>query len=248
MGTAEPSSAPISDLDVVLVHRGRRDVTATADRVWYPVWDEGIPLDHSVRRPADMLEMATKDLKVALGLLDGRVVCGETKVAERVLEGAAKRWAKQKPPWLAVLAGLVTERHASFGDVGFLLEPDLKESHGGLRDVAALAALMRALPALSDYIDPVAVDDARAVLTAARVELHRRAGRELNKLLLQEQDAVADALGEADPDEFMRSIAAAGRTIAWECDDAWRRRSVSTQTSRAVGRRRPPPVRPAPPP
>ncbi len=245
-GYGRAELCPYSDLDVVLVHRGRRDITATADRVWYPVWDEGIHLDHSVRRPADMLEMTGKDLKVALGLLDGRVVCGEAKVAEPVLDGAAKRWAKQKPPWLDVLAGLVTERHVSFGDVGFLLEPDLKESHGGLRDVAVLAALMRALPTLADYIDTVAVDDARSVLTAARVELHRRSRRELNKLLLQEQDAVADALGPVDPDEFMRSIAAAGRTVAWECDDAWRRHRVSAQTfgrgrrlPAAAGRRQP---------
>ncbi len=228
-GYGRAELCPFSDLDVVLVHRGRRDVTATADRIWYPVWDEGIVLDHSVRRPADMLEMAAKDLKVALGLLDARVVCGDAKVAEPVIEGAADRWTKQKPPWLDVLADLVTARHASFGDVGFLLEPDLKESRGGLRDTAVLRALMRALPALGDYIDVVAADDARSVLTAARVELHRHAGRQLDRLLLEEQDAVAAALEAPDADVLMHSVAAAGRTIAWECDDAWRRRSVAAR-------------------
>ena len=128
---------PFSDLDVVLLHRGKSDVSVTADKIWYPVWDEGISLDHSVRRPGEALDMAGEDLRVALGLLDGRVVCGDAKVAEPVLDGARDRWMKQKPPWLGVLAGLVTERHRSYGDVGFLLEPDLKEAHGGLRDVAA---------------------------------------------------------------------------------------------------------------
>ncbi len=94
------------------------------------------------------------------------------------------------------------------------------------------AALMRAVPALDDYIDAVATDDARSVLIAARVELHRRAGRQLDRLVLQEQDAVA-----AQPSVSrarMRScstIATAGRTIAWECDDAWRRRSVAVDSA-----------------
>ena len=139
--------------------------------------------------------MAANDLRVALGLLDGRVVCGDAKVAEPVLEGARERWIKQKPPWLGVLADQVAERHRTYGDVGFLLEPDLKEAHGGLRDVAALAAMMLAVPALADYVDTVAIDDARRVLTTVRVELHRRAGRQQNRLLLQEQDAVAARSG-----------------------------------------------------
>ncbi|MBV8463144.1 MAG: ACT domain-containing protein [Acidimicrobiales bacterium] len=83
----------------------------------------------------------------------------------------------------------------------------------------------------------MATDDARSVLTTARVELHRRAGRQLDRLLLQEQDAVAAALDEPDSDALMRSVAAAGRTIAWESDDAWRRRSVAARAAERGGRR-----------
>ncbi len=229
---------PFSDLDVVLVHKGRRDISTTADKIWYPVWDEGISLDHSVRKPSDVLAMAAEDLRVALGLLDARVICGDTKVAEPVIDGARDRWVKQKPAWLGVLADLVAERHRTNGDVGFLLEPDLKESHGGLRDVAALTAMMLAVPVLADYVDTVAIDGARAVLTRIRVELHRRAGREQNKLLLQEQDQVARALDEPDSDTLMRAVATAGRTIAWEGDDAWRRRGAWSRAHQGRSRRR----------
>ncbi len=229
---------PFSDLDVVLVHKGHRNVSEIADKIWYPVWDEGVSLDHSVRRPSDVLDMAAVDLRVALGLLDARVVCGDTKVAEPVLEGAMDRWVRQKPPWLDELGQQVVERHRSFGDVGFLVEPDLKESHGGLRDVAALTAMMLAVPVLADYVDTVAIDDARAVLTTVRVELHRRAGREQNKLLLQEQDQVARALGDPDSDDLMTAVATAGRTVAWEGDDAWRRRSAWFRAQGGAGRSR----------
>lgn len=226
---------PSSDLDVVLLHRGRRGISGLADRLWYPVWDEGVSLDHSVRRPSEALELAATDLRVALGLLDARVVCGDRKVAEPVIARARDRWARQKPPWLEELAGQVVERHRASGDVGFLLEPDLKESHGGLRDVNALQALMLAVPVLADYVDTVAIDRARSDLTAVRVQLHRRAGREQNRLLLQDQDQVAADLGEPDADTLMRRVATAGRTVAWEGDDAWRRRSA---WSRSKGARR----------
>lgn len=236
-GYGRDELCPFSDLDVVLLHRGKREVSATADKIWYPVWDEGISLDYSVRRPGEALEMAANDLRVALGLLDGRVVCGDPKVAEPVLNGAREKWRRQKPPWLGVLADQVAERHRAYGDVGFLLEPDLKEAHGGLRDIAVLSAMMLAVPVLADYVDTVAIDDARKVLTRIRVELHRRAGREQNRLLLQEQDQVAEALGEPDSDALMQAVATAGRTVAWEGDDAWRRRGVWSRSRSGSGRR-----------
>jgi [protein-PII] uridylyltransferase len=237
-GYGRAELCPFSDLDVILIHRGRKNISATADKIWYPVWDEGISLDHSVRRPSEVLELAAEDLRVALGVLDARVICGDAKVAEPVTETAHDRWVKQKPPWLGVLADLVAERHRSAGDVGFLLEPDLKEAHGGLRDVAALTAMMEAVPVLADYVDTVAIDDARGILTAIRVELHRKAGREQNKLLLQEQDQVAAALKEPDSDALMRKVATAGRTIAWEGDDAWRRRGAWSRAQGSAHRRR----------
>jgi [protein-PII] uridylyltransferase len=237
-GYGRSELCPYSDLDVVLLHKGRRDASAVADRIWYPVWDEGVSLDHSVRRPGDALDMANEDLRVALGLLDARVICGDAKLAEPVIHGARERWKKQKPPWLGVLADLVDERHAEHGDVAFLLEPDLKESHGGLRDVSALHALMLAVPVLADFVDTAAIEGARADLVRARVELHRHSGREQDRLLLQEQEEVANALGEADANALMAVVTAAGRTVAWETDDAWRRRvawsrAKSSRRSRA---------------
>jgi [protein-PII] uridylyltransferase len=237
-GYGRAELCPYSDLDVILIHRGRRNIAATADRIWYPVWDEGIALDHSVRKPNEALDMAAEDLRVALGLLDARVICGDPKAAEPVIEGARDRWVKQKPPWLGLLADLVEERHRSYGDVGFLLEPDLKESHGGLRDIAALTAMMQAVPVLADFVDTVAIDDARSILVATRVELHRRAGREQNKLLLQEQDQVALALDLPDSDALMRAVATAGRTVAWEGDDAWRRRGAWSRSKASARTRR----------
>ncbi len=217
---------PYSDLDVVLVHGGRRDIKRVADAVWYPVWDEGIRLDHSVRRPSEVLEVARGDLRAQLGLLDGRVVAGDASVAEPMLAQAQTLWRDRAGQWLPVLAAQVEERHRAHGDVAFLLEPDLKEAHGGLRDFHAVRSAALALPDLAEQVDLTSLSAPRAALTAARVELHRATDRATDRLLLQEQDQVASALGYADADALMAAIAEAGRTIAWVSDDTWRRRST----------------------
>ncbi len=226
-GYGRSSLCPYSDLDVVLVHDGRRDIRVVADGIWYPVWDEGVQLDHSVRRPSEVLGAASEDVRVALGLLDGRLVWGEPKVAEPLLQKARAAWReKLGTKYLPLLQIQMAERRSTAGDVAFLLEPDLKESHGGLRDVNVLRAISAYASLLADYADLASVESEAALLTDIRVELHRLARREHDKLLLQDQDQVADALGFADADALMLAVSTAGRQIAWVTDDVWRRRRL----------------------
>ena len=226
-GYGRSSLCPYSDLDVVLVHNGHRDIGKVADAIWYPVWDEGVHLDHSVRRPSEVLSAAAEDVRVALGLLDGRLVWGEDKVAEPLLEKARAAWRERLGGrYLPLLQQQMAERRATAGDVAFLLEPDLKESHGGLRDVSVLRAISAFAPLLADYADLDSLNGATALLTDIRVELHRLAQREHDKLLLQDQDQVAAALGFDDADALMLAVSTAGRQIAWVSDDVWRRRRL----------------------
>ena len=226
-GYGRSSLCPYSDLDVVLVHNGHRDIAKVADAIWYPVWDEGVHLDHSVRRPSEVLTAAAEDARVALGLLDGRLVWGESKIVEPLLEKARAAWRDRLGArYLPLLKEQMAERRATAGDVAFLLEPDLKESHGGLRDVSVLRAISAFAPLLADYADLSSVDGATALLTDIRVELHRLAQREHDKLLLQDQDQVAAALAFEDADALMLAVSTAGRQIAWVSDDVWRRRRL----------------------
>ncbi|MGH9153672.1 MAG: [protein-PII] uridylyltransferase, partial [Acidimicrobiales bacterium] len=231
---------PFSDLDVVLVHDGgRRAVRAVAERIWYPVWDAGVGLDHSVRTVKEALAVADDDLKAALGLLDARLVAGDAGLAADLVERARRQWARRAGRVLPALAAAVVERHARFGEVAFLLEPELKEGRGGLRDVHALRAAALATPVVDPDVEALLV--AHDVVLSVRVELHRRTGKALDRLLLQEQDGVAAALGYADADALMADVAAAGRTIAFAGDDAWRRVASARAgpKGRTTGRDRP---------
>ena len=224
-GYGRGSLCPYSDLDVVLLHRGHRDIKAVADAIWYPVWDEGVHLDHSVRSPAEVLSAAADDVRVALGLLDARLVWGDAKVADPLMARARTAWRESLGTrYLPDLEAQMRDRHRGVGDVAFLLEPDLKESHGGLRDVNVLRAISAYAPLLADYADLASLEPATALLTRVRVELHRIAGREQDRLLLQDQDQIAAALDFDDADVLMAAVSAAGRQIAWVSDDVWRRR------------------------
>src|SRR5947209_15836322 len=220
-GLGRRELCPYSDLDLLLLHRGRRDVGAVAERLWYPIWDAGLSLDHSVRTVKQALSVADADLKAAIGLLDARPIAGDQALGDALVEQMRGLWRRRARRWLQTLADATEERHRRAGEVAFLLEPDLKEGRGGLRDVHARRAVAVAAP-LVDESDTTLVGP-NEVLLAARVELHRRAGRAAERLLLQEQDAVAAALGYSDADALMRAVSGAARTIAFAGDDTWRR-------------------------
>ncbi|HVE63125.1 MAG TPA: [protein-PII] uridylyltransferase, partial [Mycobacteriales bacterium] len=212
--------SPASDLDLMLLHTGRRDIGEVADRIWYPVWDTGVALDHSVRTTKEALAVADADLKAVLGLLDARHVAGDPVLTSGLLRALREQWRRRAPRALVELCDGVRARHDRAGEVAFLLEPDLKECRGGLRDVAAVHAAAAAW-----VVDPPGprVRSAYDVLLTVRAELHRRTGRPGDQLTLQEQDAVAAATGHPDAAALMSAVADAGRTVAYATDETMRR-------------------------
>jgi len=213
---------PASDLDLVLVHDGRRkarEVSELADRVWYPVWDSGVALDHSVRTIKEALGVAADDLKAALGLLEARLVVGDPDIAAVLMRRVREAWIDRARHRLKPLLEMVNGRHRASGDVAFALEPDLKAAKGGMRDLAILRVLATVTPVVTP--DTVRLSVAAETLLEIRVALQRRAGA-TDRLALARQDEVAADLGDADADALMGRVSSAGRTVAWQCDDAWR--------------------------
>lgn len=224
LGRREP--APHSDLDLVLLHAGRVDGLAElADSIWYPIWDAKIGLDHSVRTPEQALSVAKNDLKAMLGLLHVRHVAGDAALTGRLRSGVLDAWRATVSKRVGELEAMTRQRASLAGDAAFLLEPNLKESRGGLRDAHALQALAAAQ--LVDY--PVRVREAYSVLLDVRGELQRLTGRAEDVLRRQEQDGVAAAFGYADSeseqgrDLLLRRVNEAARSIAHALDLAWRR-------------------------
>jgi len=224
LGRREPT--PYGDLDLVLLHTGKaNDIGTIADQLWYPIWDAGVGLDHSVRTVDQAVSVAAEDLKATLGMLDARHVAGDPALTGLLREQVISRWRRSAPSRLTELQELARSRWAVRGDASFLLEPDLKDCRGGLRDWVGLRALASAQ--LLDLTP--AVVQASTVLLDVRGELHRMARRSADVLRAQDRESIALALEMSDGDEVLRAVNEAARTIGYATDAAWRRVAASYQ-------------------
>jgi [protein-PII] uridylyltransferase len=168
------------------------------------------------------IELAKHDLDTATALLTARHIAGDTKLSGQVIDHGLANWKKRRKQWLELLQQSVRERQASAGEVAYILEPDVKDGHGGIRDVQSLWWADLGGLALSTE-DDAALNECYDVLVDARVALHRATGRPGDTLRLEDQDAAAKAAGAANADALMAAIAGAARTVAWIADEAWGR-------------------------
>ena len=232
--------APQSDLDLLLVHdvkpkKVAKEIEPFASAIWYPLWDSGVKLGHAVRRIDEQLELAATDLDSATAIVTARPLAGDDDLAGQIVEQGLAVWRRNRVRHLAELRRRVRVRQESAGDVAYRLEPDLKDGHGGLRDVQSLWwAEAAGLHLIAE--DVIELDRSYDMLMRARVALHLATGRVGDVLRLEDQDAAAAVGGWNDADDLMADVAAAGRAIAWLCDENWGRavESVEVVPDRAV--------------
>ena len=215
--------APGSDLDLLLLVPPSANpelIPVVADKLWYPIWDEGIKLDHSVRTVAQARSMAADDLKVALGLLDARTVFGDDSLREKLKQQVLADWRAMGEKRLPELRSYVQDRVTRNGELAHLLEPDLKESFGGLRDIGILRGVSATGIA---EVDQTGLAAAHNFLLDVRDALHLVTHRHSDRLALQEQQAVAQLLGIESDDALLRAVSSAGRTISYISELTWHR-------------------------
>jgi [protein-PII] uridylyltransferase len=234
-------AGPLSDLDIVILHDTRArigdDIQTLADRILYPLWDTGIRVDHSVRTLAQCREVASADLVAAVGLLDLAHVAGDPEVSASVRASLHHDWRKAARTRLPSLIEALRVRHARYDELSQSIEPDLKESRGGLRDVTVIRSLVTAWLADQPH---GRLDDATDLLLDVRDAIHVCTGRGRTRLTRDVHDDVAALLGMADRDALLTEISAAGRTIAYGLDGTLRK-AGQAQRARTlrVGPRRP---------
>jgi [protein-PII] uridylyltransferase len=204
---------PYSDIDLLFLSADRTSEAAYKDAVQHfsqELWDLKLKLSPASRTLAECDRFDPNNTEFTISLLDCRFLVGDRELFARLHDKMIpKLVVRESKPLLQGLAEVTRERHGKFGHTVFHLEPNLKETPGGLRDcnVASWLALVSVMGKLSDWPDasslraPVRkqLDAALEFLMAARCFLHFRHGRDDNALSWEAQDeAAARKIGASD--------------------------------------------------
>ncbi|MDO5501169.1 MAG: HD domain-containing protein [Propionibacteriaceae bacterium] len=224
---ARQETGPRSDLDLIVLHEPRmpaKEVARIAELLWYPIWDSAIALDHSVRSLKQCRQIASGDLNVAGAMLDLSPIAGDTDLVRRAAKQLGEDWRANARTRLPELLAHIEERHERFGELAQMLEPDLKEAKGGLRDMSVLRAMTASWLADRPH---GAVDEAHTFLLDVRDTLQRVTGRQRSVLTQHDQAEVGQRLGFDDPDDLLSRLGTAARRLSTATAETLRRAGQS---------------------
>ena len=218
-GWARRDLAPYSDIDFIVLHdRDEAAAKRVSEALLYPLWDEKLAIGPSIREPRAAAKLAKDDLATATALLDARHIAGRRMLSTELARVTLGALAPGGNPndLIAALAAEKTARHDRFGASLYLLEPNLKQGIGALRDLATAlwCAQIRWHPPRPG-VDPVEVEQQIMALAALGHLTHRQtqvllgardfqlrlralvqltARRRFDQLTFEIQEAIAPAL------------------------------------------------------
>jgi len=224
---------PYSDVDLLFLYDQASEAEATkvVESLLYILWDLGFKVGQSHRTINEAIELARNDITIRSNLLDSRCIIGDKKLFEEFCDRFYSETIQGKVA--EFIDAKLTERdirHVRFGDSRYMLEPNVKEGKGGLRDSHTLWWLAKAAYSLQNKSDLVerglvsreeyrAFEQARIFLCRVRAYLHYIANRPEDRLTFDYQHKLAEAMGFSHPsinrsiERFMRRYFAAVRTI-----------------------------------
>lgn len=214
--------SPFSDLDLVLLHDPDvpdERVDQIANALWYPLWDEGVALDHAVRDTVQMREAARTDHRAAMGMLDARAVAGDANLVLTLRSQVLADWRRHARDNVPQLREGRAQRLDRSGWIAYAAIPDLKESGGGLRDGVDLRGLVATW--LVD-VPHAQAEALRSGLLDVRDALHTATGRRNDRLLHEYVIDTAEVLGVA-PEELDQHVRRLGRQVGHLVALTWRR-------------------------
>jgi len=204
-----------SDLDILIVFDGAIGTAEErlVNEVLQPLWDLQLTVGHHIRELSDFDQMDASNPEFLMALCDLRLLTGDVRLFDDVLERAHRGEASRVAIMIDALVPLIDERYHSFNDTLYQLEPDVKKAPGGLRDIAAIR-LMRSLArdtfATRARPEGERLEEAEEFLFRVRSILHAEIGRDMNVLTHELQERVAEMIGMAGQDSRQRVEALMG--------------------------------------
>lgn len=229
---------PLSDIDLLLLHSPEAEgaLPAVTQAIFYPLWDAGLEVGHSVRSVAACLSDAANDFFFRVALLDARFITGDRALFEQLQTSYQERFIDgQRLSFLEDMTCHRDERHRRFGLHSYRLEPQIKEIRGGLRDIQAMLWTAKVVFGLKDLAslkeagllsedEHRRFEEAWEELIEIRNRLHYISSRKNDQLYFEHQEEIAKALsyrstkGIMDVEHFMRVVYSHLQTIATTTD------------------------------
>ncbi len=211
-GYGREELAPQSDIDLLFLLSYK--VTPHAEQViefiLYMLWDLGLKVGHATRSVDDSMRMARSDQTIRTALLEARYLWGDNKIY-RELRQRFRALSEEDSGLEFVETKLAErdERHHKMGDSRYVLEPNVKDGKGGLRDLHTLFWIAKYIYQVDDMgalVDRKVFTKreadqfrrAHAFLTTVRCQLHYLAGRPEERLTFDVQPLIGDKLGYRD--------------------------------------------------
>lgn len=133
--------APSSDTDLLFLRAGKdsEKTESIIEYMLYILWDMGLKVGHAFRSPADCIRLSDEDITIKTSLLDARFLCGNEELASEMRALFVKEIVKgNDKQFIADKLAERDARHARLGDARYVVEPNIKEGKGGLRDLQTL--------------------------------------------------------------------------------------------------------------
>lgn len=198
-----------SDVDLLILFEKRvpKEAEGLVQEIVYPLWDVGLDVGHATRSLKECHSLAGRHFDILTPLLDARFVCGMsrlyTALTRQLRQKVIQRQARKIIDWLVETN---RARHDRFGDSAYLLEPNLKEGQGGLRDFHTMLWIARIKSDLSqprdlEYMGFLSheefeqLEEALGFIYTVRNRLHLLTGRKYDQLHFEHQLQLAKALG-----------------------------------------------------
>ncbi|MBU2607181.1 MAG: [protein-PII] uridylyltransferase [Alphaproteobacteria bacterium] len=207
--------APSSDTDLLFLraYKASPHTESVIEYMLYAMWDMGLKVGHAFRTPNECVKLAAEDVTIKTSMLDARFICGDEVLAADMFELFQKDAVKGKDAlFIADKLAERDARHARHGDARYVVEPNLKEGKGGLRDLqtlywitkhmyggTTLEDVMRNGP-FTDHEYAVFIRAAKFLWTV-RCHLHFVTGRPEERLGFDLQPEIASRMGYRDRGE-----------------------------------------------
>jgi len=207
---------PYSDVDILILLEKESQTAGLKEALSEFVrlmWDSGLRLSHSVRTVAECIEVHDQNVELTISLLDRRLLDGSPEIFAKLENRFPAFLDRQARTLTRHLSQLTRRRHAKFQGTFYHLEPDIKETPGGLRDLHLIAWLAKLKNSVAGPDDRLSAPG--RFLHSLRCFLHYQAGRDQNLLSFEAQyDLTQQAFLEArEPAAFMREYFRNARVI-----------------------------------